>query len=116
MTPITGSTGAPAALGLAAAVHAPATPWAMDTIQVVLLVLVAAGASLVVHTRNPIRQVVVLSGYGLLLALLFLAMQAPDVTLSALTVGAVALPFLLLLAIAKIRRLAGVGKGVDEGD
>ena len=30
--------------------------------------------------------------------------QAPDVTLSELTVGAVALPIVLLLALAKIRK------------
>ena len=57
-----------------------------------------------VLSRNPVRQVIVLSGYGVLLAVLFLAFQAPDVTLSELTVGAVALPVLLLLALAKIRR------------
>ena len=49
------------------------------------------------------RQVIVLSVYGLLLALLFLAFQAPDVTLSELTVGAVVLPLLLLLGLAKVR-------------
>ncbi|HLH57981.1 MAG TPA: DUF4040 domain-containing protein [Streptosporangiaceae bacterium] len=45
-----------------------------------------------------------LSGYGLLLALLFLVFQAPDVTLSELTVGAVALPILFLLTLAKVRK------------
>ena len=45
-----------------------------------------------------------LSGYGLLLAILFMVFQAPDVTLSELTVGAVVLPLLLLLALAKVRR------------
>lgn len=73
-------------------------------LQAVLLVLVAAGATGVVLTRRPQRQVVVLSGYGLLLALLFLVFQAPDVTLSELTVGAIALPILLLLALAKVRK------------
>jgi energy-converting hydrogenase B subunit D len=76
----------------------------MDTLQVVLLILVAAGATAVVLTRAPVRQVVVLSGYGVLLAILFMAFQAPDVTLSEMTVGAVALPILLLLALAKIRK------------
>jgi energy-converting hydrogenase B subunit D len=76
----------------------------MDALQVTVLVLVAAGATAVVLTRAPTRQVVVLSGYGLLLAILFMVFQAPDVTLSELTVGAVALPLLLLLALAKIRR------------
>ena len=45
-----------------------------------------------------------LSVYGILLAVLFLAFQAPDVTLSELTVGAVALPIILLLTLAKIRK------------
>lgn len=75
----------------------------MDVLQVVLLVLVAAGAAGVVAVRAPARQVVALSAYGLLLALLFFSFQAPDVTLSELTVGAVALPILLLLTLAKVR-------------
>ena len=76
----------------------------MDALQVTLLVLVAAGATAVVLIRVPVRQVLALSGYGLLLAVLFLAFQAPDVTLSELTVGTVVLPVLLLLALAKVRR------------
>jgi uncharacterized MnhB-related membrane protein len=79
----------------------------MDVLQVTVLVLVAAGATAVALTRAPVRQVIMLSGYGLLLALLFLAFQAPDVTLSELTVGAVALPLLLLLALAKVRERRG---------
>jgi energy-converting hydrogenase B subunit D len=75
----------------------------MDVLQVTLLVLVAAMATGVVLTRVPVRQVVTLSVYGLMLALLFLAFQAPDVTLSELTVGAIALPILLMLALAKVR-------------
>jgi energy-converting hydrogenase B subunit D len=46
----------------------------------------------------------VLSSYGLMLALLFLVFQAPDVTLSELAIGAVALPLLLLLTLAKVRK------------
>lgn len=75
----------------------------MDALQVMLLVLVAAGATAVALIRAPARQAIALSGYGLLLALLFLAFQAPDVTLSELTVGAVILPVLLLLTLAKVR-------------
>ena len=75
----------------------------MDTLQVTVLVLVARGATAVVLTRDTVRQVIVLSVYGILLAVLFLAFQAPDVTLSELTVGAVALPILLLLTLAKVR-------------
>jgi energy-converting hydrogenase B subunit D len=76
----------------------------MDALQVTVLVLVAAAATAVALVRVPVRQVVVLSGYGLLLAVLFLIFQAPDVTLSELSVGAIALPTLVLLALAKVRR------------
>ena len=72
----------------------------MDVLQVTVLILVAAGATAVVRTRDRTRLVLVLSGYGLLLAILFFTFQAPDVALSELTVGAVALPLILLLAIA----------------
>lgn len=76
----------------------------MNTLQVTVLVLVAAGATIVVRTRTRVRQVLGLSVYGMLLAILFLVFQAPDVTLSELTVGAVVLPIILLLAIAKVRK------------
>jgi energy-converting hydrogenase B subunit D len=75
----------------------------MDTLQVTVLVLVAAGALVVVRTKDRIRLVLMLSVYGILLAVLFLVFQAPDVTLSELTVGAVLLPLILLLALAKVR-------------
>ena len=76
----------------------------MDTLQIVLLVLVAAGALVVVRTKDRVRLVIVLSVYGILLAVLFFAFQAPDVALSEITVGAVALPLILLLAIARVRK------------
>jgi energy-converting hydrogenase B subunit D len=84
--------------------HAPVVPTGlMDALQIVILILVAAAATAVVLTRVPARQVIVLSAYGLLLAILFLTFQAPDVTLSELAVGAVALPIMLLLTLAKVR-------------
>jgi energy-converting hydrogenase B subunit D len=88
------------------AVHTPYNlPTAMmEALQITLLVLVAAGATAVVLIRARVRQVVMLSVYGVLLAVLFLAFQAPDVTLSELVVGAVALPVVLLLTLAKVRR------------
>ena len=88
------------------AVHAPYTVpiGMMDALQVTILVLVAAGATAVVLTRRQVHQVLMLSVYGVLLAVLFLTFQAPDVALSALTVGAVALPIVLLLALAKTRK------------
>jgi energy-converting hydrogenase B subunit D len=89
---------------LAAATRYTAPLGLMDVLQVTILVLVAAGATGVVLVRDPVRQVIALSVYGVLLAVLFLAFQAPDVTLSELTVGAVVLPLLLVLTLAKVRR------------
>jgi energy-converting hydrogenase B subunit D len=74
----------------------------MDALQITVLVLVAAGSVVVVRTRDRVRLVLALSAYGIVLAVLFFAFQAPDVALSEITVGAVALPLILLLAIAKV--------------
>jgi energy-converting hydrogenase B subunit D len=90
----------------AAAVSTPYTvpTGLMNALQITVLVLVALGATAVVFIRAHVRQVLVLSVYGVLLAVLFLVFQAPDVTLSELTVGAVVLPTILLLTLAKIRK------------
>lgn len=76
----------------------------VQLLQVTLLTLAAGGATMVVLTRAPVRQVLALSAYGLTLAMLFLVVQAPDVTLSELAVGAILLPLLILLALAKVRQ------------
>jgi uncharacterized MnhB-related membrane protein len=88
------------------AVHTPYTVpiGFMQALQITVLVLVAGGATAVVLIRRLVHQVLVLSVYGVLLAVLFLTFQAPDVALSALTVGAVALPIILLLTLAKTRK------------
>jgi len=69
-----------------------------------ILLLVAGGAPGVVLSRNPKEQVVTLSVYGLLCALMFFIFQAPDVALSQITIGAVMLPLMILLVLTKMRR------------
>ena len=56
-----------------------------------------------VLARDPLRQAMVASIYGLVLGILFFVFQAPDVALSQTVVGAVALPMMILLALAKVR-------------
>ena len=75
----------------------------MTALQATSLLLVAVGGTLVVMTRSPLRQAMVASYFGILLAILFFTMQAPDVALSEVVVGAVALPLMVLLSLAKIR-------------
>jgi energy-converting hydrogenase B subunit D len=75
----------------------------MSILQATCLVAVACIGTLVVLTRDPLRQAAVAGIFGLALAVLFLSMQAPDVALSQITVGAIIVPVLVLLAMAKIR-------------
>jgi uncharacterized MnhB-related membrane protein len=74
----------------------------MTAVQVVSLLLVALGAWAVVAARDPVRQAIVASLYGLILGVLFFAFQAPDVALSNIVVGSVVTPTIILLALAKI--------------
>jgi energy-converting hydrogenase B subunit D len=76
----------------------------MNVLVTILLLLVAAGGLAVVLTRDTVKQALVFSVYGLLLGLLFVVLQAPDVALSQITVGSAALPLILLVTIAKTRR------------
>lgn len=76
----------------------------MRLLEYVSLILVAIAAPGVVLTRDPKPQVVTLSFYGLLCGLMFFVFQAPDVALSQITIGAVMLPLLILLALTKMRR------------
>jgi energy-converting hydrogenase B subunit D len=75
----------------------------MIPLQLVSLLLVAAAGLAVVLQRDPLRQTVVNGLYGLLLVVLFMVFQAPDVALSMLAVGAIAYPLVLLIAIARVR-------------
>jgi energy-converting hydrogenase B subunit D len=73
------------------------------TLQLVSLTMVAAVGLGVVLTRDPLRQAIVVSFFGMLLGILFFVFQAPDVALSEIVVGAVAAPLMILLALAKVR-------------
>jgi energy-converting hydrogenase B subunit D len=75
----------------------------VNALQVAALLLVAVGGTAVVATRDPLRQAMVASLYGLILGILFFVFQAPDVALSQTVVGAVALPLMILLALAKMK-------------
>jgi len=76
----------------------------MLLIQIAILLFVAIAGTAVVLTRDHVSQVIGLSFYGLILALMFFIFQAPDVALSQITIGAVALPLMFMLALTKIRR------------
>jgi energy-converting hydrogenase B subunit D len=75
----------------------------MVVMQVAILLFVGIAGTAVVLTRNPFNQIIGLTFYGILLALMFFIFQAPDVAFSQIVVGAVVLPLMVLLTLAKLK-------------
>ncbi len=73
-------------------------------LQIVLFTLLGLAGTAVALTRNPKRQLFMAGIYGLIQALVFYMLHSPDVALSALAVGAVGLPVLLLCTLAKLEK------------
>ncbi len=68
-----------------------------------ILILLAVSGFAVVRTHDVTEQVIALGFYGLVTALMFFFFQAPDVALSQITVGAVALPLMIMLALSRMK-------------
>jgi energy-converting hydrogenase B subunit D len=68
-----------------------------------ILLLLAVSGFAVVRTQDVTEQVIALGFYGLVTALMFFIFQAPDVALSQITVGAVALPLMIMLALSRMK-------------
>lgn len=72
-------------------------------LQATAFVLAALGATAVVLTRDPLRQILVSGVYGYVLVAVFVVLQAPDVALSMLVVTTVAYPLVVLVAVSRTR-------------
>jgi uncharacterized MnhB-related membrane protein len=72
--------------------------------ELIVFIVVAAGGTGVALTRDPLRQAMSAGIFGLSLVVLFFLYQAPDVALSMITVSALLLPVIILVALAKVRR------------
>lgn len=75
-----------------------------DVLVGLLLLATGATATAVALTREPNRQALVLSAYGLVLGVLMAALQAPDVALAQVGVGTAIVPLLVVLTVAKVDR------------
>lgn len=75
-----------------------------DPLVAATLVFVVVMATAVVLTRDPAKQAIVLSAYGIILGLFFVVLQAPDVAMSQIAVGTVLVPLLVALTIHAVRR------------
>ena len=74
----------------------------MSLLELVAFVLVAVLGAAVVFSKRPINQVIVFGLFGASLALLFFVLQAPDVALSEVAVGGMAVPAMLLASLMKM--------------
>jgi uncharacterized MnhB-related membrane protein len=75
-----------------------------NALIVAALTLVALSGLAVVASNAPEHQAVTLSVFGLLLAVLFFVLQAPDVALSEVAVGTALVPLMVMLAIRTVHR------------
>jgi energy-converting hydrogenase B subunit D len=73
------------------------------------LLLVTVSGLVVLLTRSPLAQAVVLSVHGLIMTIVFVAFGAPDVALSQLAVGTAVVPLMVLLALSKTRSTSEPG-------
>lgn len=78
------------------------TAWA--ALQVIVLVLIVAGAALAVWLRDLLAAVIALAASSLLLSLEFYLLQAPDVAIAEAGIGAALTTAIYVLAIRKTRR------------
>lgn len=82
----------------------------MMILGVGLLALIGVSAFVIVRTDDITNQILALGFYGLLFALMFFLFQAPDVALSQITVGAIALPLMVMLAITRMKHRRALRK------
>jgi energy-converting hydrogenase B subunit D len=76
----------------------------MEILQALSLILVAVLGFIVVKTREPLSQAIVLCLFGTVFAVLFVVYQAPAVALSQIVVGTIVLPFIIVVTVARVRR------------
>jgi uncharacterized MnhB-related membrane protein len=88
--------------------------WAIDGLLALALLAVAGGA---LASADLFRAVVLFIGFGLVLALIWVRLDAPDLALAEAAIGAGLTGALLLVALARLERAdrAGCqGEGDDD--
>jgi uncharacterized MnhB-related membrane protein len=81
-----------------------------------ILILLAITGFAVVRTHDVTQQVIGLGFYGLVTALMFFFFQAPDVALSQITVGTVALPLMIMLALSRMKFRSSAQRNKGDHD
>jgi len=77
---------------------------AQSVIQIVILVLIVAGAVLAVWFKDLLSSVLALAAASLLVSLEFYILQAPDVAIAEAGIGAALTTAIYVIAIRRTRR------------
>lgn len=73
----------------------------MSLLEIALYLIVAFLGAAVVFNKRALNQTIVYGIFGTALALLFFVLMAPDVALSELAVGTLAIPMMVLVTLMK---------------
>jgi uncharacterized MnhB-related membrane protein len=73
----------------------------MSLLELLSFVAVAVVGTVVVFSKRPLNQLFVYSMYGGVMTLLFFVLHAPDVALSEIAVGTLAVPIMVLVTLMK---------------
>ena len=87
------------------------TEWLLDGLLVLALLLTAVG---VLWSRDLFRAVVVFIAFGLLMALAWVRLQAPDIALAEVAIGAGLTGVLLLDAARHLAGKPGADASADQ--
>jgi uncharacterized MnhB-related membrane protein len=83
---------------------------------VLAFVAVGAAGTAVVMSKDPEKQALTYSAFGVSLTLLFVVLQAPDVALSQLAIGAAVIPLMIMLTLRATRRHELEATEDDDGE
>ena len=84
----------------------------MTLLEILLLLFLVFCALSAVLTRNLVASVIIFMSYSSVMAILWLLLESPDLTITEAAVGAGVTSLLFFLALRKIHAL----KGVDEDE
>jgi energy-converting hydrogenase B subunit D len=84
-----------------------------DAFNLILLLLLIGTALATVFSRDLLAAVVIFSSYSMIMSVLWLRLQAPDLALAEVAVGAGITTVLFVVTIFKARRSGGPGE--EEG-
>ena len=73
----------------------------MSLLEIAAYAVAAFLGGAVVFSKRPVNQLFIYSAFGVALSLLFFVLHAPDVALSEISIGTIAVPLMVLATLMK---------------